>query len=427
MITIRTPLRHPRLRYVLRVVGEDLGYRFRFSNDRSVFPQPPERYTVHYGSAGQYALPHHPILAGKIFSPAAPPSWVDGLPVPCSTPAGPDYLACCFWALSRYEEYEPFSPDRHGRFPATAAHAHRYGYLERPVVREWTAALGRQLRTWFPDLPPPRHRAFTLQPTYDVDLLWAYRYRGLRGVAAGLKDLLTGHPRRSLQRLRATDEQDPYQTLPQLEALHRKHQLRATYFWLVAEGTARQDPNPYPLPAAQHEWMRRLDTQATQGLHPSYLSSDRPELVQGERTRLQQILDRPVTASRQHFLRFRLPDTYRRLLEAGLTDDYSMGYADAVGWRAGTNLPFPWYDLPREQATKLTVHPFAVMDVTLRNYLGLSGGAAGEKIRELRNRLRPYGGPFALLWHNSSFAEAYGWGGWWEMYRELVAELSRPT
>jgi len=197
----------------------------------------------------------------------------------------------------------------------------------------------------------------------------------------------------------------------------------ARYFWLVSEGRLREDPNPYPIPADQQQLMRELPKV---GLHPSYHSSQQPQLIGEERRRIEQIVGRPVTHSRQHFLRFRLPQTYRALLAADITDDYSMGYADSPGWRAGTNQPFAWYDLERERQTRLTVHPFAAMDVTLKNYGREGAKAAGATIRELEQSLRAYGGTFCLLWHNSSFAEAYGWEGWWQMYSGLVAELASP-
>ena len=423
-ITVTTAIRHPRLRYVLRVVGDDLGYEFRFRNDRSVFGTPTPQFGINYGGQGPKTLPHHGLLAGKAFAPAAPPplSSYRGLPALCQTPQGPDLLACIFYALSRYEEYQPFVPDAHGRFPGASSHAARYGYLHRPIVREWTALLGQQLREWFPDLPPPRRRPLDPQPTYDIDLLWAYRYRGWRGVAHGVKDVLTGRTDRALQRFSTTESDDPFNTIAQLEQLHREAGLRATYFWLLADGTDRHDTNPYPIPAAQQEIMRALEATADQGIHPSYRSTDDAALLAQECSRMERIVGRPITRSRQHFLRLTLPQTYRQLLAHGIADDYSMGYADRVGWRAGTNLPFPWYDLERERETKLTIHPFAAMDVTLKNYLGLTGGAAGAKLSELRTALEPFGGPFALLWHNSSFAPDYGWAGWWEMYQGLFSK-----
>ncbi len=424
-ITVVTDIRHPRLRYVLDIVGNDLGYRFRFFNDRSVFGSPAPRYGVRYGGGGERCLPHHPLLSGKSVAPADTAlTYLDGMPVFCATENGHDLLACIFFALSRYEEYESFQPDAHGRFPAAASHAQRCGYLRRPMVREWTAAIGRRLRQWFPDLPVPERPPFVFRPTYDIDLLWAYRHRGWRGMASLVRDALTGHTQRALARLRSPPAEDAYFTLPRLHALHLQHALTPAYFWLLADGQDRRDPNPYPIPPEQIRHMRELDAHAILGIHPGYRSAELPEVMAGERQRMQEILGREVTASRQHFLRFRLPATFRQLEAAGITDEYSMGYADEVGWRAGTNLPYPWYDLERERSTSLTIHPFAAMDVTLRSYLGLSAQDAGAVIVELATRVGKYGGDFPLLWHNSSFAPEFGWYGWWEAYVGLVGQLS---
>lgn len=408
-------IRHPRLRYVLDVIGQDLGYRFRFHNDRSLLGSNPPRYLIHYGGESkQHALPHHPLLAGKHPTP--------GTPHP-ATQQCPDLLARIFFSISRYEEYGTRKADTHGRFPAGASQAVAQNYLDRPVVREWTAEIGRLLRCWFPDLPPPTARALEFQPTYDIDLLWAYHHRGWRGIASGIKDAFTGHHARALSRLRVHPRNDPFFTVSQLQQLHRHHGLTATYFWLLADGSSRKDPNPYPVPGEQQSLMQSLMGEAHFGIHPGYESSVEESLITSEKERLEKIVSASVTQSRQHFLRFSLPETYRALLAAGITDDHSMGYADRAGWRAGTNLPFPWYDLERECTTELTVHPFAAMDIALKNYEGLGPGGAGAKILGIAEGVREYGGPFPLLWHNSSFADEYGWAGWRDMYHDLVSNL----
>jgi hypothetical protein len=428
-IFVRTAIRHPRLRYVLSILDDDLGYRFRFYNDRSVFPRSAPPFLVDYGGAGPRSWPAHPLLSGKNLPPASPPSLSpDGLPDLFPTPEGPDLLAAIFYLLSRMEEYADFMPDAHGRFPASQSHGFRHGYLRRPVVREWTAVLGRQLLSWFPTLPAPRHPDFRFAPTYDIDMLWAYHYRGWRGPASALRQLLRGEYRGFRRRLTATPLTDPFFTLPQLMKLHDEKQVTANYFWLVSNSSDRRDPNPFPVPLLQRKWMQRLGQRGVvAGLHPSYHSMLSGDRIREEKERLVKLAGGPVNHSRQHFLRFRLPDTYRGLLAAGITHDHSMGYADRSGWRAGTNLPFAWYDLEREEVTKLIVHPFAAMDVTLRQYEGLSGADAGASIRELAESIRPFGGPFALLWHNSSFSEDHGWAGWWEMYREVVGELAATS
>ena len=66
-----------------------------------------------------------------------------------------------------------------------------------------------------------------------------------------------------------------------------------------------------------------------------------------------------------------MPETYRNLIEFDITDDYTMGYAAQPGFRASTCSSFNFYDLDREQETKLRVHPFCIMDASLRHYLNV--------------------------------------------------------
>ncbi|MBK6903035.1 MAG: polysaccharide deacetylase family protein [Saprospirales bacterium] len=124
-----------------------------------------------------------------------------------------------------------------------------------------------------------------------------------------------------------------------------------------------------------------------------------------EKERLEGICGQQIRKSRQHFLRLRLPESFRALLEADLTEDYSMGYADAIGFRAGTSVPFRWYDLAGENATGLLVVPFQVMDITLKKYMGLSPEEATKRMLDLVNVVRRTGGTFCCIWHNSSFDE----------------------
>ena len=460
-ISVLAPHRHPRLRYALRAVGRLLGWRFVLTTDEARFAGAAAGCRLRLGSRPGEAvaarLPLHPFLAGKSPTPAdltvvrrnALPLF---FPVPDTNDH--DLLACIFYVLSRYEEYDAPEDtyDEHGRFPARASHAHRNGYLQQPVIRYWVLRIADHIRETYPDVLPPTPPPYRLQLTYDIDILWAYRHRGWRGYAAGLRDLLTGHFARVRDRFLADPSSDPYGTVPWLETLHGSltppRHLRAaaqktdqpnterghppvapaavTYFWLLANGEDRRDPNPFPVPKAQAELMSELTRKHACGLHPSYRTSDEPALLREEVARYTDLLGQPPRHARQHFLRFRLPATYRQLNAAGITHEHSMGYADAIGWRAGTNHPFRWYDLGEERETGLTVHPFAAMDVTLKKYLELSPEAAASALLALNEPVAALGGDFALLWHNSSFAPAYGWVGWQRMYERLLPQLAAP-
>lgn len=436
VIPILSSHRHPRLRYILKELGKQLSFRFRLMTDTEKWEEisAPAKVALYPYPGPEPAIywPSHDFLSGRNPTPAdlKVTRREDNVPLFFSTPKlgsfSHDYLSMMFFSLSRYEEYGDFTADQHDRFPASASHALQHDYLHLPVVNLWARALGASIREEFADLPNPTLPAFEFIPTYDIDLLWAWQHRGLRGIGAGIRDFLQGHFRRGWKRFVTPKNQDPYQTLDFLEGLHQSgNNLSPIYFWLLADSTDHRDPNPYPAPPAQRNWIKQLAAKYIVGIHPGYRSSDHPELFREEAGRLAEITGSAVRHSRQHFLRFRMPETFRHLRLAGITHDYSMGYADAVGWRAGTNFPFSWYDLDREEGTSLTIHPFAAMDVTLKNYLHLDPIEAEKKVLALASGLQPFGGPFMLLWHNTSFSDIYGWQDWQEMYVSLVKRLTK--
>lgn len=428
--------RHPRLRYVLKEMGKDLGYKLELITDKERWKKAEAigkiSISENFKGVKYLALPGHSFLQGGDASEEdLKVSLVNGIPAFFFVDGSPDYLACSFYLLSRYEEYQARSiTDEHGRFSVHKSHANKHNYLHRPVVREWAALLGQQLHLAFPALPALKTHAWNFRPTYDIDILWAYQHRGLRGIAAGLRDLFSGKPQRAWRRLISSHENDPFNSLAFLQTLHLppgpdEPPLKPIWFWLLTDNADRRDVNPYPIPEEQQKIVQDLAKTDTVGIHPGYLAAEAPSILAEEIKRLAAIMGVSVRHSRQHFLRVRLPDTYRALRNAGITHDYTMGYADGIGWRAGTNQSFFWYDLEREEATGLTVHPFAAMDATLKNYLKLAPDVAKREVLNLAEKVRPYGGDFMLLWHNSSFAEDYGWVGWQESYTELVMDLRR--
>lgn len=126
-------------------------------------------------------------------------------------------------------------------------------------------------------------------------------------------------------------------------------------------------------------------------------------------------------------MRLRFPETYRGLVDAGIGEDFSMGFADIIGFRAGTSVPFRWYDLESESPRNLLINPFHAMDVTLKKYMGLSPVEAEEHLLGLLGIVRQNGGQFCTVWHNSSFDEKGGWKGWPAVYLGLLKALQNPA
>jgi hypothetical protein len=68
------------------------------------------------------------------------------------------------------------------------------------------------------------------------------------------------------------------------------------------------------------------------------------------------------------------------------------------------------------------IHPFAVMDGTLCDYMKLTPEQAIKTIVELIGEVRKVGGTFIPLWHNSTLNNEGEWKGWLEVYVKMVEE-----
>ena len=160
------------------------------------------------------------------------------------------------------------------------------------------------------------------------------------------------------------------------------------------------------------------------GIHPSYGSNKNKNKFKKETIILNKILKREVTQSRQHFLILKLPSTYRNLIDLDIKDDYTMGYALQVGFRASICSPYYFYDLDMELSTSLVIHPFAVMDATLKYYMKVAPEEAMNYIKPLIEEVKAVNGTFISLWHNESLSENKLWLGWKKVYEQMVEMAS---
>ena len=333
-----------------------------------------------------------------------------------------DLFAMVFYLLSRYEEYLPFTADRYGRFTSSQSIAFKANFLQQPIINQWVIKLKKTIKQKFkPFYFPPSH-SFTFLPTYDIDMAWAYRHKGLiRTVGGFVKEAFAMEWRGFIERTKVClgIVQDPFYTFNQLDDWHQLFGLSPIYFILLGD-YHQFDTNISHKRNAFRQLIYTLHKQYQIGLHPSFQSNFSKKLIHIEKKRLEDIIQNKVSKSRQHFLKLHLPTTYRQLIKAGITEDYSMGYANNIGFRAGIASPFLWYDLEEEKSTSLMIYPFQVMDVSLRRYLKLSPQNALEVIKPLIHSIKKVDGTFTSIWHNSSFAKRYGWEAWEDMYVEML-------
>ncbi len=332
-----------------------------------------------------------------------------------------DVFAAIFYLVTRYEEYLPFVSDQHGRFTASLSKSVEMGILQRPVVNIWALKIKEILTGHFPKLTFTE-RKYKFVPTYDIDVAFAYAQKGLvRSIGGYLMDLKRLQWKDIGLRTRSIidPENDPYNTFDLQIDYQKKYGLRPIYFVLFGR-YGKYDKNINVRNKNYRFLIKRIGDYATIGIHPSYNSNDHPGYLSFEVNNLSQVINQDIIRSRQHFLRLMLPNTYRNLLENDISDDYTMGYAALPGFRAGICSTYSFYDLDTEEETKLRIHPFAVMDGTLKDYMGLTPADAIEQIRVIIDEVKKVNGTFISLWHNESLSDQKRWTGWRRVYEQLL-------
>ena len=336
-----------------------------------------------------------------------------------------DVFAASFFLVSRYEEYLSQERDQYGRFKAESTWMFKNGVLQKPLVNIWVKSLGIKLKSIYPDLPVKQPK-FTFIPTYDIDAAWAYKHKGIyRTVGGFLKDLAAGDMERIKERHQVLrgKRKDPFDSFDFQFELQKTFKLKPIYFILCGEYDTNDKNISIRKPSFQ-ALIKRLGDYADVGIHPSFSSYLDIEKMQCEIDNLSEVLHRPLTKSRQHFLRMNLPRSYQKLIELDISDDYTMGFASQVGFRAGIADTFRFYDLENDMVTNLRVHPFAIMDGTMRDYLNLDVEASLRLAKQLVDEVKAVGGTFIYLTHNETLGGEQRWVGWPEMYRQLIEYIT---
>lgn len=332
-----------------------------------------------------------------------------------------DPFAAAFYLVSRYEEYLPFRHDKHDRFESTESLAFQKNFLHKPLVNIYALKIRSILTDQFPNLPY-RQSTYRYINTVDIDNAWAFKEKGiLRTAGALMRSAFKFKFNEVTERVSVLLEQrkDPYDTYDYLFELQKKYDLRSIYFFLVGD-YAENDKNVSISNRNFQSLMKTIADYCEVGIHPSYASGSSTQKVKLEQSRLRKILHKEITKSRQHFLRLTIPYTYRQLIECDITDDYTMGFSGEIGFRAGICSPFYFYDLETESITKLRIHPFQVMDATLKYYMKVQPAEVMSYVGPIIKEVKAVNGTFVTLWHNESLSERHPWDGWRAVYEDII-------
>jgi hypothetical protein len=330
-----------------------------------------------------------------------------------------DILGLTYWMLTRLEEIGRTDLDSHQRFPATSSHAYKHGYLERPIIDEWLIILGQVIQRVWPGLELKQHE-FSMKVSHDVDRPSRYGFRPLKHLVRAMAgDVLKYQnfkgaliaPWVRLTTKRQLHPADPFNTFEWLMDVSEANKLASAFYFICGRTHPSKDADYEPEHPAIRNLMRRIHERGHEiGLHPSYGTFQKPDLIKLEADRLKQIcseegIQQSEWGGRMHYLRWEQPTTLRAWSDAGMSYDSTMGYADHPGFRCGTCHEYSAFDSVLQEPVNLKIRPLIVMEGTIFSpkYLGLEQSRAAERFSSLKVCCENVGGQFVILWHNSEF------------------------
>jgi hypothetical protein len=423
----------PRLKYIVDFIGKELfDEPFVLTTNAETFSTadvPRFNYSDKDFSEQEFFIKSTPLL----FETGIRPQPIDCFEVDYhiaffqTTGDSPfDLLAASFYLLSRYEEYLPHQKDEYGRFSHTGSLAFREHFLKQPLINIWLDELKKKLKKKFPALIFKR-KPFKFIPSYDIDIAWSYRHKGfLRNLGGFAKAVKRGdwYEVKDRWNVLRGNRPDPYDSYEWLDALHLYCKIKPIYFFLVAQKWQGYDRNTPTSSAALQELIAYFSLVYKVGLHPSWQSSTSAtkKVLEEEKEWLEVIIEKPVEHSRQHYIKFTLPQNFRRFIECGLLKDYSMGYGSINGFRASVASSFYWFDLEKEESTPLQLFPFCFMDANSFYEQKLSPQLAYEELVYYYTTIKKFNGLFVTIWHNNFAGTHKMFKGWKEMYELFMKE-----
>lgn len=391
--------------------------------------QPLQKYTVRNKQVGAVLCDTVlPVIYGKDFGGGEYYREIDDNEVGI----GIDIFGSAFFMLARYEEVVKAVRDAYDRFPAHESLAYQEGFLERPIINEYIELLWLAIHRLWPD-KQRKQRNFCVMPTHDVDRPFGTAFlTPYQKVHTLVGDLLK---RRNLKLFlrRAkmicsmavhgytADEDNTFDTIM---TISEANALRSTFFFMTAQNESDYDGNYDIFRQEIVDLIKTINARGHRvGIHPSFSSYNSKEVLGRDVSLLRSCLEKlgishADMGGRQHYLRWKNPETWRNYDDSDLKYDASLSYADHIGFRCGICYEYTVYDIETRKMLRLKEYPLIVMECSGldKEYMNLTHEEMFKRAVTLKRHCEKYKGNFVILWHNSRFIEQSEC----ELYRKII-------
>lgn len=391
MLLVYTHKITPRVTYIFKHAFEHmLEIPVRFTSAVEVFVAhsgPKISYTTK-SLGDEFFICSHPLLfeRGMIDHNLSIHDW-EGTPVFFKTGETSkvpyDIFAASFYLLTRFEESVPTLKNTTELFVSSQSIAAQGGFLELPVVDLWMFKLYQIMSDSFSEILPYNKTASKKELLVDVPLAFKYRHRSfLVVVETFLNSIWRFNLLKIFNQLMVLLrlEEDPYDSFESWNNWFKDSPIQPKIFFRYANSSAYES-NVSTFNRRLQSRIKKTGDRYSLGLLLSVQSQLKPDLsLNKEKKGFQRLTHRQVKMSRIPRNYRHVSEVYSDLVDFEFSDDYSMGYHEQIGFRAGTATPFYFYDLANEFQLPLKVYPVVASEITIKSKKGTEVFAILESI-----------------------------------------------
>jgi peptidoglycan/xylan/chitin deacetylase (PgdA/CDA1 family) len=278
-----------------------------------------------------------------------------------------------------------------------------------PVVSKYLMDIGQ-------DIVYPDGKSFAVCLTHDVDDLYPPLSHTLLSSAYSIKDREYRSLNNWLFWKGKGKQQSPYWNFRDIMKLESSFGAKSSFYFMATDKDVQRFR--YHIEDLSGELGTIADAGWEVGLHGGYYSHDKLDEIMAEKKRLEQTLGKPVIGYRNHYLRFKIPESWELLARAGFKYDSTIGYGNVAGFRNGMCHPYKPFNLRTGAEVDIVEIPLVIMDGALFTQ-AKTFREAFDIAKKLVDTTKKHKGVLTMLWHNMAFSSPFR-SDWARLYAAML-------
>lgn len=252
--------------------------------------------------------------------------------------------------------------------------------------------------------------------THDIDRY--YKWKNVKSIFGESNRILRGQSTWSYNEAWKSflnrKQADPFSNLRQIAELDNSKGLQSVFYIMTTEEKHPKNINDYNVnePNVREVLKQVISSGSEIGIHPGIYTFNDEKRMQEQKEILEESIGQDVVRSRQHYLKYEYPSTFRILESIGIDNDSSILVNIALETNSEKKSTYLMED---EDGRKMSISqtPLVFMDT---HYMQQKDE---EILKVLENSVAPAkrdGGEIMILWHNNNISNNREMG----LYREAL-------